>query len=112
MNARSVPVGATVDLNGHQIRDIVAFLGGEFDTEISIGYFDAVPPSEDIPLGRPAGYYVWCTEYPEEGSWYLHEKPDTFACEHGVPAKTTKPCMVCLHKILSDARPDDQEVAR
>jgi hypothetical protein len=89
-----------LSLNGHQLLAVVQFCGGDFDTDLSIGYFPERPnPEGQIPL--PAGLYVWCTEYPDEGCWYLNEEPvGLFQCPHGVPDKTTKPCMICLDKII------------
>lgn len=89
-----------LSLNGHQLLAAVQFCGGDFDVDLSIGYFPERPnPEGQIPL--PAGLYVWCAEYQEEGCWYLNEEPvGLFQCPHGVPDKTTKPCMICLDKII------------
>lgn len=63
-------------LNEHQVSILLEFLGGDL-SPISIGYF----PKTECPITgdpSPAGLYVWCSEYPEEGRVHLPEADPDF----------------------------------
>lgn len=70
-----------MNLTGHQVRQINDFMGGDYDTPVTIEQLaervvDGAPGEPATVL--PAGLYIWCTEYPEEGAVLLLEvDPDT-----------------------------------
>lgn len=62
-----------LSLNGRQLRAALAFCGGIYDdNNFSIQKFDACVDEHEGET-MPAGLYIWCTEYPEEGRMYLAE---------------------------------------
>jgi hypothetical protein len=58
-------------LTGYQVKALHAFMGGEFDTDVTIEQCEERVSSDGEPM--PAGLYVWCTDYPEEGCILLFE---------------------------------------
>lgn len=65
-----------LNMTGHQAKAITEFCGGEFDTELTVGYFE---PAKDVETGEEmaAGLYVWLREYPEEGRVFLPIEPES-----------------------------------
>lgn len=53
--------GVSIDAKG--LRLALDFLGGDEDSEVTLKHL-AAEQTED----KKAGIYVWCSEYPEEGS--------------------------------------------
>jgi hypothetical protein len=66
-----------VTLNGYQVKLLLEFVDSEDETEITVAYVDHERPDANSAEGEimPAGLYVWCTDYPDEGSLYLPETP-------------------------------------
>ena len=59
-----------VDLNAHQLRQALDFLGGDEESEVTIKRLTTAQAEEG------GGVYVWCSEYPEEGSMKLVPRED------------------------------------
>lgn len=65
-----------MELTGYQVKKLHEFMGGDFDTNVTVERLPErtlEPGTGDEPTTLPAGLYVWCTEYPEEGAVLLHE---------------------------------------
>lgn len=68
-----------MNLTGYQVKQLADFMGGDFDTNVTIEdlparTLDAGTGAE--PTVLPAGVWVWCTDYPEEGGVLLdREEP-------------------------------------
>ncbi len=78
-----------IRLNGYQIKRLMDFVDGEDETEVCISYCadereDLSSPGEMMP----PGYYVWCADYPEEGSMWLPETPEDHMRVDGEPRST------------------------
>lgn len=59
----TVPTKTIIELTGHQIKEMYEFLGGDFDTRVSIGMLGELAPT----------LHMWITDYHEEGSVELPE---------------------------------------
>lgn len=69
-----------IELTAHQLQQALEFIApdretdkDQLDASAGIGMFDAVESDGET---LPAGMYVWCADYPEEGGQYLQEYPD------------------------------------
>lgn len=64
-----------MELTGYQVKQINEFMGGDYDCDVTIAELpERTPIDPDTgALGEPlkAGIYIWCTDYPEEGSVLL-----------------------------------------
>lgn len=60
--------GEPIELNLSQVRQLEAFFGGE-DTDAAVQW---LPEWKNAEGDMPAGVYVYCTEYPEEGRIWLN----------------------------------------
>lgn len=64
-----------MELTGYQVKQINEFMGGDYDCDVTIAELpERTPIDPDTgALGEPlkAGVYIWCTDYPEEGSVLL-----------------------------------------
>jgi hypothetical protein len=82
-----------LNMTGHQAKGIAEFCGGEYEVDLTVGYFES---AKDVETGEemPGGLYVWCSEYAEEGRVFLPMQPDSTAekakelCVHGTPLVT------------------------
>lgn len=78
--AQPLPAGGvdkpSITLNYSQVVQALECFGGEVDpeTEVCIQWFDAAPNCPETGEKMPAGYYLFFTEYPEEGRIYLDDK--------------------------------------
>lgn len=61
-----------MELTGYQVKKLHEFMGGDFDCNVTLGRFVQERVGKDGET-MPAGLYVWCTDYPEEGSVLLRE---------------------------------------
>lgn len=56
-----------VTLTGQELLDAVEFIDFDPECEVGIGWFEACESEDSARETMQAGYYVWMTEYPEEG---------------------------------------------
>jgi hypothetical protein len=70
-----------MELTGYQVKQINDFMGGDYDTSVTVEHLPERtldPGTGDEPTTMPAGLYIWCTDYPEEGAVLLDPvDPDT-----------------------------------
>lgn len=63
-----------VEINGHQVQQLLEFFGGDLDTPMALTYWPSEIIDEDGDKHGP-GLWVWCAEYPEDGGMRLLEEP-------------------------------------
>jgi hypothetical protein len=65
-----------MQLTGYQVQQLNEFLGGDYDCEVTIEELPERTLGEEV---LPAGLWVWCSEYPEEGGVLLDRDPEDLA---------------------------------
>lgn len=76
-----------MQLTGYQVKKLNDFMGGDYDAGVTIEELPERtldPGTGDEPTVLPAGLWVWCTDYPEEGGVLLARDPDDFAVRNGL----------------------------
>lgn len=75
-----------MNLTGHQVRQLVEFMGGDYGMDVTIEYL----PERTLDGGTgtgpeilPAGLYAWMTDDPEEGVYLLDEEPENESIDGG-----------------------------
>lgn len=78
-----------MQLTGHQIKQVIDFMGGDFETDVTIEHLpERRVDSPDGEVVLEAGLYIWCTDYPDEGAVLLQEvDPDTVGDPSDYPAQ-------------------------
>lgn len=65
----------SIDLTGNQVKEMYEFMGGDFTASVTVKHLEEHLVYPALDEMAPAGLYVYCSDYPEEGSMYLSPEP-------------------------------------